>query len=435
MKETSVINGEPVFPTINFKTMLYLLVSIAVLFIAIIPARIISGIFSQDVSIFYISFAGFTVLLEFMVWCFLCVPMKIYESILADKAMDEKLIVAEEQPGSKLPNEEVVSGESEMLLAMKEETKDIITPSSMIDLYRQGCDDFYRNQASHRKEQLDKIMEYLHYTMAPFIKQDDMETFCAEIMSFAINPAYEPKPFVGLKGTLTSFDVRHLIWNITSRLGLGKGKPYSVELCINFIRTMFPDLCKDLDNSTLKNLRVTSTSDKIHIDFPGSMHTFTLPVKSYQQFPCANDATWTVRIPEDLLAEIRLKAKITGQKENGGYLFGHIDYKRRILYLLNHFMPRDSKGTKSGFRLGTSGLKDYKKMIAQRSIDQVEYIGDWHSHPACALDMSAIDLTTCALDVLPQLKNGIGLCVITKTNDTKFFLLSRLKQNSQYSYD
>ena len=269
MKKTSVINGEPVFPTINFKAMLYLLVSIAVLFIAIIPARIISGIFSQDVSIFYISFAGFTVLLEFMVWCFLCVPMKIYESILANKAMDEKLIVAEEQPGSKLPNEEVVSGEPEMLLAMKEETKDIIAPSSMIDLYRQGCDDFYRNQTAHRKEQLDKIVEYLHYTMAPFIKQDDMETFCAEIMSFAINPAYEPKPFVGLKGTLTSFDVRHLIWNITSRLGLGRGKPYSVELCINFIRTMFPDLCKDLDNSTLKNLRVTSTSDKIHIDLPG----------------------------------------------------------------------------------------------------------------------------------------------------------------------
>lgn len=269
MEETSVINGGAVFPTINFKTMLYLLVSIAVLFIAIIPARIISGIFSQDVSIFYISFAGFTVLLEFMVWCFLRAPIKIYESILANKVMGERSIVAKAQTESELSNDEIVSEVPEMLLAMKEETKDIITPSSMIDLYRQGCDDFYRNQASHRKEQLDKIMEYLHYTMAPFIKQDDMETFCAEIMSFAINPAYEPKPLVGLKGTLTSFDVRHLIWNITSRLGLGKGKPYSVELCINFIRTMFPDLCKDLDNSTLKNLRVTSTSDKIHIDLPG----------------------------------------------------------------------------------------------------------------------------------------------------------------------
>ena len=268
MKETSVINGGAVFPTINFKSMLYLLVSIAVLFIAIIPARIISGIFSQDVIIFHISFGGFTVLLEFMAWLFLCAPIKIYESILANKAMDEKFIVAKAQTESELSNNEIVSGEPEMLLAMKEETKDIITSSSMVDVYRQGCDDFYRNQAAHRKEQLDKIMEYLHYIMAPFIKQDDMEAFCDEIMSFAINPAYEPKPFVGLRGTLTSFDVRHLIWNITARLGLGKGKPYSVELCINFIRTMFPDLCKDLDNSTLKNLRVTSTSDKIHIDLP-----------------------------------------------------------------------------------------------------------------------------------------------------------------------
>ena len=269
MKETSDINGVAAFPTINFKTILYLLVSIAVLFIAIIPARIISGIFSQDVSIFYISFAGFTVLMEFMVWCFLCAPIKIYESILTNKVMDEEFIVAKAQTESELSNDEIVSGEPEMLLAMKEETKDIITPSSMVDVYRQGCDDFYRNQAAHRKEQLDKIVEYLHFTMAPFIKQDDMETFCAEIMSFAINPTYKPKPFVGLKGTLTSFDVRHLIWNITSRLGLGRGKPYSVELCINFIRTIFPDLCKDLDNSTLKNLRVTSTSDKIHIDLPG----------------------------------------------------------------------------------------------------------------------------------------------------------------------
>ena len=142
MKETSDINGVAVFPTINFKTMLYLLVSIAVLFITIIPARIISGIFSQDASIFYISFGGFTVLLEFMVWCFLCAPMKIYESILANKAMDERLIVAEEQTESELSNDEIVSGEQEMLLAMKEETKDTIAPSPMIDLYRQGCDDF-----------------------------------------------------------------------------------------------------------------------------------------------------------------------------------------------------------------------------------------------------------------------------------------------------
>ena len=160
-------------------------------------------------------------------------------------------------------------------------------------------------------------------------------------------------------------------------------------------------------------------------DYPGSMQTLNLSVKSYQQFQCANDSNWTVRIPEDLLTDIRLKAKIAGNNENGGYLFGHIDHKRRVIYPLIHYMPRDSKGSKSGFRLGTSGLKDFKKLIDRRSIGQMEYIGDWHSHPACSLDMSAIDIKTCYADVLPQLKSSIGLCVITKNNNTNFFLLSR----------
>ena len=51
--------------------------------------------------------------------------------------MDEKFIVAKAQTESELSNDEIVSGEPEMLLAMKEETKDTIAPSSMIDLYRQ----------------------------------------------------------------------------------------------------------------------------------------------------------------------------------------------------------------------------------------------------------------------------------------------------------
>ena len=162
-----------------------------------------------------------------------------------------------------------------------------------------------------------------------------------------------------------------------------------------------------------------------HRDYPGSMQTLNLSVIPYQQFQCVNDPNWTVRIPEDLLEDIRLKARIAGNKENGGYLFGHFDYKRRVIYPLIHYMPLDSKGNKSGFRLGTSGLKDFKKKIYQRSIGQLEYIGDWHSHPTCSLDMSAIDITTCYADVLPQLKRGIGLCVITKSSNTKFFLLSK----------
>ena len=140
---------------------------------------------------------------------------------------------------------------------------------SYTDLYRRGCDDYYKGLATQKQEQLDAISAYLHYIMAPFIRQEELDAFCSEIMSFAANPDYEPKPWRGLKNTLTSFDIRHLVWNVVSRLGLGKGKPYSVELCIRFIRTMFPDLCESLDPSTLKNLKVASANDKIRIDEAG----------------------------------------------------------------------------------------------------------------------------------------------------------------------
>lgn len=252
---------------VTFKAKLYILLSIAVLFIAIIPARVISGIFSNDTTIFIVSLAGFIALLELVAWYFLSLPMEIYDSIIAKKTICEELPFAEEQPDVEITEE---SEEPLSITDEKEENKGDITPTSTIDIYKKGCDDYYEKQAAFKKQQLDKIAEYIHYIMAPFIKQENLERFCNEIMSFAVNPDYVPKPFIGLKGTLTSFDIRHLIWNITSRLGLGRGKQYSVELCINFIRTMFPDLCRDLDYSTLKNLRVTSTTDKIHIDEPGN---------------------------------------------------------------------------------------------------------------------------------------------------------------------
>ena len=254
----------------TFKATLYALVSIAVMFITIIPARLISGIFSQDKTIFIISLTGFIALLEFVVWCFLSGPLKVYESFKHSK--DDGLLpdLPNDVPIEASLDKNQTSSQENDGKNIEQETKEYKEEVNRHALYKKGCEDYFKNQAAQKKEQLDTIAAYLHYITAPFIKQEEMDDFCNEIMSFAINPAYVPKPWKGLKGTLTSFDVRHLIWNIAARLGLGKGKPYSVETCINFIRTMFPDLCEGLDPSTLKNLRVTSTTDKISIDEPGS---------------------------------------------------------------------------------------------------------------------------------------------------------------------
>ena len=70
----------------SFKATLHVLLGIAVLFIAIIPARIISCIFSHDTTIFIVSLIGFCGLLEYVVWCFLDAPSRVYDSFQSSKA-------------------------------------------------------------------------------------------------------------------------------------------------------------------------------------------------------------------------------------------------------------------------------------------------------------------------------------------------------------
>ena len=167
-------------------------------------------------------------------------------------------------------NVEAEATQMELLKKDAEECQETGTaiPSSGYQLHQEGCDDYYKRLSEEMKERLSSIAEYVSYIMAPFIAPADMEAFTNEILSFATDAGYKLSPWEGLNGTLTSFDVRHLVWNITARLGLGKGMPYSTDVCARFIMDMFPDICEGLDFSTLRNLRVTSHIDKIHLDEP-----------------------------------------------------------------------------------------------------------------------------------------------------------------------
>ena len=142
--------------------------------------------------------------------------------------------------------------------------------------YQQGIDDFYQSQAENQKKKLDTIHEYLLYIMSPFIYEEDMDEFCTDLLRFAMDHNYRPEvEWKRYKTKLSSFDVRHLVWNIAIRLGLGKGKVYSNDDCACYIERRFASLCvtasgEPLSHSTLRNLTVTSNSDQIHCDIQGA---------------------------------------------------------------------------------------------------------------------------------------------------------------------
>ena len=155
------------------------------------------------------------------------------------------------------------------------ETEELPKENHASITYQQGIDDFYQSQAENQKKKLDTIHEYLLYIMSPFVYEEDMDEFCTDLLKFATDHNYRPEnEWKRFKTKLSSFDVRHLVWNIATRLGLGKGKVYSNDDCACYIERRFASLCvtasgEPLSHNTLRNLTVTSNSDQIHCDYPG----------------------------------------------------------------------------------------------------------------------------------------------------------------------
>ena len=157
-----------------------------------------------------------------------------------------------------------------------EETGELAKESHACSTYQQGIDDFYQSQAESQKKKLDTIHEYLLYIMSPFVYEEDMDEFCTDLLKFATDHNYRPENgWKRFKTKLSSFDVRHLVWSIATRLGLGKGKVYSNDDCACYIERRFASLCvtasgEPLSHNTLRNLTATSNSDQIHCDIQGA---------------------------------------------------------------------------------------------------------------------------------------------------------------------
>ena len=195
-------------------------------------------------------------------------------------------IVAESNVNESICDAEVVEEIAEKTIATdskviseeanpdNEPTTVSVAPAS--STYQQGIDDFYQSQAASQKKKLDTIHEYLLYIMSPFVYEEDMDDFCTDLLRFAMDHNYRPEvEWKRYKTKLSSFDVRHLVWSIAIRLGLGKGKVYSNDDCACYIERRFASLCvtasgEPLSHSTLRNLTVTSNSDQIHCDIQGA---------------------------------------------------------------------------------------------------------------------------------------------------------------------
>jgi hypothetical protein len=102
---------------------------------------------------------------------------------------------------------------------------------------------------------------------------------------------------------------------------------------------------------------------------------------------------WSVCTDNQLLHSINTFRQLRLPNETGGVLLGSYDMQRRIIYVVAMLpSPPDSEEWPTSYKRGSAGLATVAADIADRTLLNLEYIGEWHSHPASAgTGMSDID--------------------------------------------
>ena len=148
----------------------------------------------------------------------------------------------------------------------KETTDTIETSSEQPDLYAQRCKVYQREQEQRRQNTIDAIMGYVTHTMSPYIyDNDELEKLLDAIRKWADDWQHIPVP-IRLKSTLTTLDLRHFVWNIAERLG--SKKDYSGRVRADFIKRMFPDVMRDIEQDSIRNFKFQPDTGNIVIDEP-----------------------------------------------------------------------------------------------------------------------------------------------------------------------
>jgi proteasome lid subunit RPN8/RPN11 len=153
----------------------------------------------------------------------------------------------------------------------------------------------------------------------------------------------------------------------------------------------------------------------------GEVQTTSTAVVAVERYPLGE---WEVTIDADLKAELVATRARRLPNETGGSLLGIVDAQARAIHVVDALpAPPDSIETSREFERGVAGLEEMVTARMRRVMDQVRYVGEWHSHPPHAsitpspLDLTQLAWTSTVLAVedcpgLSLIVGDAGVCVM-----------------------
>jgi integrative and conjugative element protein (TIGR02256 family) len=110
-----------------------------------------------------------------------------------------------------------------------------------------------------------------------------------------------------------------------------------------------------------------------------SVTPFDVPVNHTQK---SDVWGWSLALDQRLLAKLAELRSAKLPNETGGVLIGTIDLERMVVHVLDTIpSPPDSKEWPTLYIRGSEGLLKNVNEIYDASGGQLEYVGEWHSHP------------------------------------------------------
>lgn len=138
---------------------------------------------------------------------------------------------------------------------------------------------------------------------------------------------------------------------------------------------------------------------------------------------------WTIITDSQFLKKIAQIRESKLPNETGGILIGSYDLVRKIVYVVDTIpAPPDSIEWPTVFIRGSKGLKQQVKQIQTITDNQLDYIGEWHSHPVGAGGRPSRDDIK-AFEWLRELmaNDGLPALAIIATDGESHFYLGKMK--------
>ena len=114
-------------------------------------------------------------------------------------------------------------------------------------------------------------------------------------------------------------------------------------------------------------------------DFPTELRHVNVPISPVTRKQIGD---WSLVITDDVVSKLSMFRESKLPNETGGVLIGSYDLVRRIVYVVDTVAsPSDSKEWPTAYIRGSKGLPAEVDRIIEVTDGQLEYVGEWHSHP------------------------------------------------------